>query len=76
MSVIIKYFVLVMMTHIYVYNMHYMIISKICYKLIMVIFVICTVIIISCKCVFYCILNNVLIKYTVVIPMGISLFAL
>ena len=44
----------------------------------MVIFVICMVIIISVSCirVFYCILNNVLITYIVVISMGISLFAL
>ena len=55
-----------------------MIISKIYYELIMVIFVTCMVIIICVSCIhiFYCILNNVLIKYIVVISMGISLFAL
>ena len=59
-------------------TIHYMIISKIYYELIMVIFVICMVTIISVSCihVFYYILNNVLIKYIVVISMGISLFAL
>ena len=75
-----------MITHIYVYNnkpysnckVNSMIISKIYYELIMVIFVICMVIIICVSCIHisYCILNNVLIKYIVIISMGITLFAL
>ena len=68
-----------MMTHIYVYNsIQYMIISKIYYELIIVIFVICniTIICVNWIHIFYCIFNNVLIKYIVVISMGISLFAL
>ena len=55
-----------------------MIISKIYYELLMVIFVIGIVIIICVSCIhiFYCILNTVLIKSIVVISMGISLFSL